>query len=365
MLDFSPLVNVTTQLGPTILRVEYHIELPQTSRQLLNGTGTAYNLLTFHGSGDFRTLSPAEIQAQLIDVAFQDGPVDLQPACFNLSSARSDSTELRSEIEAKILRLLFLMVCNALFLEFFPRYSSQPHAAIDHIRQIHSDRDGNQVASTVQAYFQQLMGAARPFSSQRNFPVSMCARFQEGLDPRHQTGFCWYFPQHSIVQLLNVTHQRKTLQAMLQAAQQAEDDLHAVQRVAREVVGMSQAFHAGATGGLQTVAGDFPSQAKTMLTCYSLDSKLQAASHPPHGGGLQRPWSCFGCGGPTHTWNFAVVKATSLFAPTRTTREFERMQLKILKRCARTERSAITRTPRGRILGLQIYPTLMSRANGK
>ncbi len=108
-----------------------------------------------------------EIQAQLLEVTFQDGPVDLQPARFNLSSsARIDSTELRSEIEAKILQLSFSTVCNALFLELCPGYSSQPHAAIDHIRQMHTDRDGNQVASMVQAYFQQLMGAARPFSSQ-------------------------------------------------------------------------------------------------------------------------------------------------------------------------------------------------------
>ncbi len=142
------------------------------------------------------------------------------------------------------------------------------------------------------------MGAARPFSGQRNFLVSMFAWFQEGLDPRLQTGLYWYFPQHSVVQLLNMTHQRKTLQAKLQAAQQAEDDLHAIQRIAREAVGMSQAFHASATGGLQTVTGAFPSQAKTMLTRYSSDSKSQAASHPPRGGGLQCPWSCFGCGGP-------------------------------------------------------------------
>jgi hypothetical protein len=105
---------------------------------------------------------------------------------------------MRSEIEAKILRLSFLTVCNALFLKLCPGYSSQPHAAIDHIRQIHTDRDGNQVASMGQAYFQQLMGAARPFSSQQDFPVSVCAKFQEGLDPRLQTGFWWYFPAHSI-----------------------------------------------------------------------------------------------------------------------------------------------------------------------
>jgi hypothetical protein len=59
MLDFFPLVNITTQAGPTILRVEYYIELPQTLQQLLNGTGTAYNLLTFHGPKNLRTLSPA------------------------------------------------------------------------------------------------------------------------------------------------------------------------------------------------------------------------------------------------------------------------------------------------------------------
>ncbi len=297
-LDFSPLVNATPTAGPTILRAEYYIELPQTSRQLTNGTGSAYTLLTFHGVSDLRTLSPADIQAQLLKVTFQDGPINLQPACFNLSLVRTDSTELHSEIEAKILWLSFLTVCNALFLELCPGYSSQPHVAIDHTRQIHVDRDKNQVASTVQAYFQQLMGAAHPFSSQWDFPVSVCTKFQDGLDPRLLTGFWRYFPAHSIVQLLNATHQRKTLQSMLQAAQQAEDDLHVVQRVAREAVGMSQAFHASTTGGVPIAAGAFPSQAKKTLTRYSGDSKSPAVGNAQRSAGVQRPWSCFGCGGP-------------------------------------------------------------------
>ncbi len=155
-----PWLTPSPTAGPTILRLEYYIELLQTSWQLTNGTGSAFTLLMFHGVSDLRTLSPADVQAQLLKVTFQDGPINLQPAGFNLSSARTDSTELRSEIEAKILRLSFSMVCNALFLELCPGYSSQPHAAIDHISQIHVDYNGNQVASTVQAYFQQLMGAA-------------------------------------------------------------------------------------------------------------------------------------------------------------------------------------------------------------
>ncbi len=366
-LYFSPLVNATPIAGPTILRAEYYIQLPQTSHQLVNGTGTAYNLLMFHGASDLRTLSPTEIQAQLLEVTFQDGPINLQPARFNLSSARTDSTELRSEIEAKILRLSFSTVCNALFLELCPGYSSQPHAAIDHIRQMHTDRDGNQVASTVQAYFQQLMGAARPFSSQQDFPVSVCAKFQEGLDPRLQIGFRRYFPAHSVVQLLNATHWQKMLQTMLQAAQQAEDDLHTVQHITREVVGMSQAFHAGATGGIQTVAGAFPSQANTMLTHYSSNGKLQAASHPLRGGGLQHPWLCFGCGGPHPYSEFCGNEGHVIICPNKDNPGVRdswsgRMQLAILKKCTRTGKNAIIRTPRGRISGLQIYPTLMSKA---
>jgi hypothetical protein len=38
-LDFSPLVNATPIAGPTILWAKYYIKLPQTSCQLVNGTG--------------------------------------------------------------------------------------------------------------------------------------------------------------------------------------------------------------------------------------------------------------------------------------------------------------------------------------
>jgi hypothetical protein len=231
----------------------------------------------------------------------QDGPFGLQPAQFNLSSARTDSTEMRSDIEGKILRLASPTVWNTMFPELCPDYLMQPHAAIEHICQVHVNRDGNQVVSMVQAYFQQLMGAALPFSSNREFPVSLCACFQDGLDTCLQTRYHRYFPQHSIVQLLNAAHQQKTLQAMLQAAQQAKDNLLTVQRVAREALGMSQAFHAGTVlGGTPPTAGVYPSQAEKTLTRYSLDGGSAAASSsgPCGNRGGQRTWTCFGCGKP-------------------------------------------------------------------
>jgi hypothetical protein len=248
-VNFATLVNVNPP-GPTTMQSKYYIELPQMSVQMTNGQNTAYNLLTFHGASHLHILLTANFQTQILDITFQDGPVNLQPACFNLSTARTNYTKLQSDVKAKKMRLAFAIVCNTLFLELCPGYSNQLHTAIDHIRQVYNDRNGNQVVSTIKAYFQQLMGAARPFSSQQDFPVSVCAKFQDGLDPRLQMRYQQYFPQHSVVQSLNATHQRKTLHAMLQATQQAKDNLRTIQCVAREAVGFSQAFHASASGGL-------------------------------------------------------------------------------------------------------------------
>jgi hypothetical protein len=132
--------------------------------------------------------------------------------------ARTDSTALHIDINLKILRLAFATICNTLFMELCPGYSNQPHAALLHIRQVHVNAAGNQVSSTVQAYFQQLMSTAHPFSSQREFPVSVCQRFMDGLNPCLMIGYPHDFPNQSVLQPLNASHQRWTLQLMLQAA---------------------------------------------------------------------------------------------------------------------------------------------------
>jgi hypothetical protein len=266
-VNFIDLVTIDNP-GPTTLRSEYFIELPQTTRQLTNGAGSAYNLTTFHGTADLRTLTSQEIQAEILDFTLQDGPVELQAASFGATSARTDSFAIRVDIQEKILRLAAASICQMMFTELCPGYSNQPHAALDHIRQVHNDKDGNAVSSSVQAYYQQLMSASRPFSSQREYPVSVCARFIDGLDPRLLTGFLRNFPNHSVVQPLNAAHKRKVLQEMLQAAQIAEDDFLMIKRVSREAVGLSQAFIGNSPSGRGTsnsIIGAYPSQAEDTM----------------------------------------------------------------------------------------------------
>ena len=272
---------------------------------MTNGAGAAYNLTIFHGTADLRTLTEEQVRAEILDFTLQDGPVELQPASFGDTSTQTDSLALRAEIESKILCLAYKTICNTLFIELCPGYSNQPHAALDHICQVHSHCNGNSVVSSVQSFYQQLMSTSRPFSSQHDYPVSVCAHFQDGLDRDLITGFHRLFPQHSTVQSLNAAHQWKTLREMLQAAQQAEDDFLTVTRIARKAVGLSQAFSATTTGGVnnQATAGTYPSQAETTRTHYSGSGGYSTdRSTPSGGGGSKWVYSCFGCG-KTHPWS--------------------------------------------------------------
>jgi hypothetical protein len=164
-LNYAPLANVNLS-GPTVLQATYYIKLPLHLRALVNENGMQYSITTFIGPGDLRTPSPPEVRAQILDLTIQGNPLDLLPPSFNVRSARTDSITLQMEINQKILHLASPINCNTLFTELCPGYSSQPHAALEHIRQVHTNAAGYQVVSTVQAYFQQLMNAARPFSSQ-------------------------------------------------------------------------------------------------------------------------------------------------------------------------------------------------------
>ena len=154
-----------------------------------------------------------------------------------------------------------------MFTELCPDYSDQPHAALDLIKQVSIDPNGNLVSAPISAYYMRLMNAARPFTLEQHFPISLCANFIEGMDPRLLPGFRRNFPHHSNVVMLRADIQRKTLQEMLQADQRAKEDYTNVQLTAREAIGLgAQSFYSSSdTRG----ASAFHSQAETTLMKYS------------------------------------------------------------------------------------------------
>jgi hypothetical protein len=188
---------------------EYYIELPQTTKALNTGTNQAYNLTTWQGHANLKVLSFEIVKTDILDITLRDGPVDLQPAAFGLTSARTEGTVLGSSINSKIMKLAYPTVCKRLFTELCPNYSDQPHAALDLIKQVSTDSNGNSVSETIYAYHTRLMNVDRPFTSERHYPISLCAKFMEGMDPRLVPGFQRNFPKHSTIVMLNADIQRR------------------------------------------------------------------------------------------------------------------------------------------------------------
>jgi hypothetical protein len=237
------------------------------------------------------------------------------------------------EIYQKILHLASPTICNTLFLELCLEYSSQAHTALEHIRQIHTDAAGNQIVSTVQAYFQQLMSAACPFSSQWwSFTVSVCQWFMDGLDPRLLTGFCHCFTDHSVVQALNGSHQHRTLQLMLKAAQQAEENFtsmqHALLAMPLVFLKLFRQLHMRPGPTRQWPCPARP-RGHSVSTPHREDIRpsLQPAKRKDSKG----RWPAMAVGGRIHGRNTNRA-LTSLFAPIKTIQASKRMQLELWNR---------------------------------
>jgi len=287
-VDFARLISIP---GPTVIRVGFYIELPQTMRIMVNnGVGANYNLTSWLGADDLRGLTHDEVRSQILEPCLRDGPITLGVADFNLAEANVDAETIRDTIQAKILKLGFKQICSSIFQQLCPGYSDQPHAALEHIRQSAPGPDGQLVTASVIEYFQRMMNAARPFATEQTYAISLCDRFIQGLDRRLLPCFRRMYPAHSTVHNLNIAYQRQQLPVILAATQAAEDEVKGVQDIARGLLG--QGFYSNIIG---KDASAYPSQVEKTLSCY-VDRRDDRTK-----GCERRPLECFGCGGD-HSW---------------------------------------------------------------
>jgi hypothetical protein len=297
-VDFVTTVNP----GHTTLCIKYFIEMPQTTHHMTNERGNVYNPTTFHGTSDLCTLDTQAVQAKIINYTLQEGQVELQAASFGATSARTVSSAIQIEIQEKILCLASASICHTMFTALCPGYSNQPHAVCEHNHQVHNDKDSNAVSTLVQAYYQQLLNASHPFSSQWEYPVSVCLDLSVVLTFVFSLAFVATFQI-----IVYAAHQQKVLQEMIQAAQLAEDNFLTTTRIAHEAVGLSQAFLTTSPGGgglSNPIVGVYPSQAEDTIRRYTpIGGHSTDGSANTHDGDHRgrRPFAYHNCGSP-HPW---------------------------------------------------------------
>jgi hypothetical protein len=180
-INFTSLVSMPNY-GPMTLNVSFYLKLPQSTIVMVNGNNRAYNLTTWHGTANLTTLTSNKVRVQILEPTLQVGPIALCLANFNLGNANINTNAIRNTIHAKILELGFKQICRSIFTQLCPRYSDQPHAVLEHIRQTSTDPNGQPVTATVIEYYQRMMNAIQPFAMQNRYTISVCNCFINGLE---------------------------------------------------------------------------------------------------------------------------------------------------------------------------------------
>ncbi len=146
-MDFADL-TIAAAANPApnvVLRGEYYVQLPQSSRDLINGAGGGYKLMSWLGPADLCTLSTVDVHCKILDITHQDGPFDLLAPSFNLTSCCTDSTAVYGELKSLVVRLTSNTIHQTMFMELVPGYSIEPHNVLKHIWQSYVDADGKTV----------------------------------------------------------------------------------------------------------------------------------------------------------------------------------------------------------------------------
>jgi hypothetical protein len=235
-LNFAGLLG-PQHIGVSVIKSMYYIELPQTLVNMTNGVGAAYVLTTYHGPADITSMTPEQILVNIINPCLQRGPISLSCADFNLQEANTDSTTVKDQLINKILVLGYASICASVFAILCPGYSDQPHAVLDHIRQASPGPDGQIIVASVHEFIQHIINALRPFAARKTLPISICNHIICNLDRRIIPSFRKLYPDHATPHNLDGAIQRKKVQEILAAAQQAEDEVHQVQEIARGITG--------------------------------------------------------------------------------------------------------------------------------
>jgi hypothetical protein len=134
-INFTGLVTINPYPIAKTIRVTYFIELPQGTQALINSNNQNYNLVSFLGTADVRTLTPLQVKTNILGAPVQlDAPVLLHASDFNLWYANTNSNDNCLEIDHKILKLARHQICASVFAEICIGYTNQPQA-LDLIKQ--------------------------------------------------------------------------------------------------------------------------------------------------------------------------------------------------------------------------------------
>ena len=289
-LDFADL-HTSPSAASCVLRGSYYIELPQNTAQLEDANKRAYNLTTFTGEANLRTLSPSDIQRDIPSETHQDGPFDLLQPAFNLTSCQTDSSVVYGNLKSLVIKLASDSVHEQLFSELVPGYSMEPHLVLEHIWQSYVDDTGVTINLCAQVYYTTFLNAMRPFYDLEEYPIDVAGVFMSHIEPTLMKSFRAHYSDFGQIRPRTAITQRRILTNMLKALIRAEADVSNILEIVGAYKRAGEQFHA-----TPTVVSSLPSVAERTVKSYTPG----ICSGMTPGNKADANLLCFGCGGPHH-----------------------------------------------------------------
>jgi hypothetical protein len=140
--------------------------------------------------------------------------------------------------------------------------------------------------------------------ARKMLPISICNHIIRNLDCHIIPFFRKLYDNHEMSHDLDSPYQRRKVQEILAAAQQAEDEVHQVQDIAQGITGQSFhmfALHPGAPTmdtPAMPIVGAYTSQAEHTLAKYQGNQGSLPGDATSYNPSQRHPLKCFGCGCP-------------------------------------------------------------------
>eukprot|EP00984_Skeletonema_dohrnii_P006307 scaffold2258_cov84-Skeletonema_dohrnii-CCMP3373.AAC.8 len=203
---------------------DFHVVLPQETRNALNGNNVPTPVTTYWGVDDLSTLTRNEFQTQILSSPpFQHLPFSITPAAPPATRAISDDGKCYVDAKNVILRVM-LSHNEQVFLSFVvPRLTSEPYDQVSTIFQTTTDSSGNSSTIPFSDYIGRIMAAAQPWSSSLTQPTDLHGVAFRNADSQIKSQLKLdKYPHFQTSQSLDTDHQMQVMNQLLAAGDRAE-----------------------------------------------------------------------------------------------------------------------------------------------
>jgi hypothetical protein len=134
------------------LHQETFIELPKEVHSVKNGAGTVIEYTTCVLPADLRTWTPEFLKTEVLEKTYQTKVAGIEPATFGSTSATLDSDKHHTGFMEKVLEKHVPWLEGEIFKTVCPGVVFRPSSALNGVRQVLTDANGNTVIVPVHLY---------------------------------------------------------------------------------------------------------------------------------------------------------------------------------------------------------------------